>query len=141
MKGTPMINCYLMILIFLDILLQRCYGSWGCFSIGEPFLSIYRPVNLFPLHPEVLDVKFYLKTRKNPDLFERLRPENNDSFTQHNFNPKQQTKFIIHGYLEHGHQKWIQVSDHFVFGQFGEKRKVIHIQKTNEEKNKAVGTL
>ncbi|XP_071033541.1 pancreatic triacylglycerol lipase [Parasteatoda tepidariorum] len=91
-----------------DLLLQRCYGRWGCFSIGEPFLSIYRPVNLFPLHPDVLDVKFFLKTRNNPDLFERLRPESNDSFTQRYFDPKQQVKFIIHGYLEHAHQKWIQ---------------------------------
>ncbi|XP_035211608.1 pancreatic triacylglycerol lipase-like isoform X2 [Stegodyphus dumicola] len=91
-----------------DLLLQRCYGRWGCFSIGEPFLSIYRPVNLFPLHPDVLDVKFFLKTRRNPDLFNKLRPESNESFTQQNLNPKQGVKFIIHGYLEHGHQKWIQ---------------------------------
>ncbi|GFY73176.1 inactive pancreatic lipase-related protein 1 [Trichonephila inaurata madagascariensis] len=91
-----------------DLLLQRCYGRWGCFSIGEPFLSIYRPVNLFPLHPEVLDVKFFLKTRSNPDLFTRLRPESNESFTQQNLDPKQEVKFIVHGYLEHGHQKWIQ---------------------------------
>ncbi|GBM48469.1 Inactive pancreatic lipase-related protein 1 [Araneus ventricosus] len=91
-----------------DLLLQRCYGHWGCFSIGEPFLSIYRPVNLFPLHPDVLDVKFFLKTRSNPDLFTRLRPESNESFIQQSLDPKEAVKFIVHGYLEHGHQKWIQ---------------------------------
>ncbi|KAG8176542.1 hypothetical protein JTE90_014886 [Oedothorax gibbosus] len=88
-----------------DLLLQRCYDRWGCFSIGEPFLSIYRPVNLFPLHPDLLDVQFLLKTRANPDHFATLRPSNETALA---LDPKREVKFIVHGYLEHGHQKWIQ---------------------------------
>ncbi|XP_023215504.1 inactive pancreatic lipase-related protein 1-like [Centruroides sculpturatus] len=91
-----------------DALLKRCYGEWGCFSIGEPFLSIYRPVNLFPMHPDILDVKFFLKTRDNPDVFKELKIVENASLPEKDFVATRPLKFIIHGYLEHGHQKWIQ---------------------------------
>ncbi|CAG2177025.1 unnamed protein product [Oppiella nova] len=57
-------------------LLVRCYGKYGCFSIAEPFLSIYRPINLFPISVDILKVEFLLKTRRNPEKFEKIIAKN-----------------------------------------------------------------
>lgn len=92
-------------------LLQRCYGQYGCFSINEPFVSVYRPINLFPLPPEMLNVIFFLKTRRNPDSYQKLIAWEKASFSQANFNSSLDLKIIIHGYLEHGYQPWIKVEN------------------------------
>ncbi|EEC13300.1 triacylglycerol lipase, putative, partial [Ixodes scapularis] len=90
--------------------LTRCYGKYGCFSVGEPFLSIHRPLNLYPLPPEALGVQFLLRTRRNNEFYQRLKSGDADSFADSKFDSTRPTMFIIHGYLEHGYQKWIPVS-------------------------------
>ncbi|KAL1418189.1 hypothetical protein MTO96_026200 [Rhipicephalus appendiculatus] len=87
--------------------LTRCYGKYGCFSVGEPFLSIQRPLNLFPLPPESLNVQFFLRTRRNNEYYQRLKSGDADSFADSKFDSTRPTMFIIHGYLEHGYLKWI----------------------------------
>ncbi|KAM7286457.1 pancreatic triacylglycerol lipase [Ixodes scapularis] len=87
--------------------LTRCYGKYGCFSVGEPFLSIHRPLNLYPLPPEALGVQFLLRTRRNNEFYQRLKSGDADSFADSKFDSTRPTMFIIHGYLEHGYQKWI----------------------------------
>ncbi len=89
--------------------LKRCFGRYGCFSIAEPFLSLYRPINLFPVSPDVLNVAFLLKTRKNPEQFEKIIQKDDGTIEASNFNPTNELKIIIHGYLEHGFQSWIKV--------------------------------
>ncbi|KAL3256671.1 hypothetical protein MRX96_017127 [Rhipicephalus microplus] len=90
--------------------LTRCYGKYGCFSVGEPFLSIQRPLNLFPLPPESLNVQFFLRTRRNNEYYQRLKSGDADSFADSKFDSTRPTMFIIHGYLEHAYLKWILVS-------------------------------
>uniref|UniRef100_A0A2I9LPH1 Phospholipase A1 n=1 Tax=Centruroides hentzi TaxID=88313 RepID=A0A2I9LPH1_9SCOR len=91
-----------------DSLLTRCYDKWGCFTIGEPFFNLRRPISLFPLHPDVLDVQFLLMTRKNPDIYQKLRAGNNNSFVISNFEEGKPVKMIVHGYSEDGFQIWIK---------------------------------
>lgn len=87
--------------------LTRCYGKYGCFSVGEPFLSIHRPLNLFPLPPEALGAQFLLRTRRNNEYYQRLKSGDSDTFSDSKFDGTRPTMFIIHGYLEHAYQKWI----------------------------------
>lgn len=87
--------------------LTRCYGKYGCFSVGEPFLSIQRPLNLFPLPAEALNVQFFLRTRRNNEYYQRLKAGDADSFADSKFDSTRPTMFIIHGYLEHGYLKWV----------------------------------
>lgn len=91
-----------------DTLLTRCFDRWGCFSIGEPFFSSFRPVSLFPIHPDSLDTQFLLVTRNTPDVFQKLRPGNNASFVSSSFDPLNPIKIIIHGYRESGYADWIK---------------------------------
>lgn len=87
--------------------LTRCYGKYGCFSVGEPFLSLHRPINLFPLPPDALDVQFLLRTRRNNYIYQRLKADDADSFIDSNFDGSRPTMFIIHGYLENGYLQWV----------------------------------
>ncbi|XP_022258754.1 inactive pancreatic lipase-related protein 1-like, partial [Limulus polyphemus] len=85
-------------------LLKRCYGNFGCFSIGKPFLSIYRPINLFPAHPGVLNVHLFETSRNNPKHFQRL---NNDNESTSDFDPTKPVKILVHDYLEDANHPWI----------------------------------
>ncbi|XP_054162370.1 inactive pancreatic lipase-related protein 1-like [Oppia nitens] len=89
-------------------LLVRCYHKYGCFSIAEPFLSIYRPINLFPISPDLLNVEFLLKTRKNMERSKKIVNKNDGTYDLLDFSPKNDLKIIIHGYLENGFQSWIK---------------------------------
>ncbi|XP_013794398.2 pancreatic triacylglycerol lipase-like [Limulus polyphemus] len=88
--------------------LTRCYDEYGCFSIGEPFLSVYRPINLYPSDPRDIDVHFFLMTRRNIGQLQKLSFKDNSTFVSSTFNPSNPVKIIIHGYLEHGNEDWIQ---------------------------------
>ncbi|XP_064479475.1 inactive pancreatic lipase-related protein 1-like isoform X2 [Ornithodoros turicata] len=87
--------------------LTRCYGKYGCFSVGEPFLSLQRPINLFPVAPEALDVQFLLRTRRNNHYYQKLKSGDADSFSESKFDGSRPTMFVIHGYLESGYLRWV----------------------------------
>ncbi len=47
----------------------RCYDELGCINITRDWYHlIYRPLNVFPLPRQVIDTRFILYTRKNPNL-------------------------------------------------------------------------
>ncbi len=80
------------------------YGDLGCFTTRPPFsTSFARPVALLPATPEIIDTTFYLYTREHNISPSRL--------TYKSVNPKflnsTQTKFIVHGFLQHIDKKWI----------------------------------
>ncbi|XP_076307607.1 pancreatic triacylglycerol lipase-like [Tachypleus tridentatus] len=87
-----------------DDVLKRCYGKIGCFSIGEPFLSLYRPINLFPYPPDYLKVNFLLTTRKNPNYFQKLTT---DEISKSDFDPTKPVKILVHDYLEDVNHEWM----------------------------------
>lgn len=92
-------------------LVGRCYKPYGCFRINEPFLSIYRPINLIPEPPAALKVSFHLRTRANPSIAERLPySESSRMLKSTFFQPENALKIIVHGYLESSEESWIKVS-------------------------------
>jgi hypothetical protein len=46
----------------------RCYDELGCMTLGKGWYHlIYRPFNVFPLEREMINTRFILHTRKNPE--------------------------------------------------------------------------
>ena len=92
-------------------LVGRCYKSYGCFRISEPFRSIYRPINLIPEPPATIKVSFGLRTRANPSVAERLPYSETSKYLKSQyFNSDHKLKIIVHGYLENGEEYWIKVN-------------------------------
>ncbi|KAH9421141.1 hypothetical protein DERP_010081 [Dermatophagoides pteronyssinus] len=85
----------------------RCFEPYGCFRITEPFRTIYRPINLIPEPPNAIKIAFYLRTRNNPTLAERLPYSHTNEFLiSKYFRPESDLKIIIHGYLESSDEYW-----------------------------------
>ncbi|KAK3855350.1 hypothetical protein Pcinc_038251 [Petrolisthes cinctipes] len=91
-----------------DSLTTRCYGVYGCFNLDQPFLSLARPVNVFPLPPSVIAPDLCLYTRSNPTHCQRLLVEEPRSILGTNFRPRSEVKILTHGYLEHGQKRWLK---------------------------------
>nr|XP_027204822.1 pancreatic triacylglycerol lipase-like [Dermatophagoides pteronyssinus] len=86
----------------------RCFEPYGCFRITEPFRTIYRPINLIPEPPNAIKIAFYLRTRNNPTLAERLPYSHTNEFLiSKYFRPESDLKIIIHGYLESSDEYWV----------------------------------
>ncbi|XP_069156080.1 pancreatic triacylglycerol lipase isoform X2 [Procambarus clarkii] len=100
-----------------DSLTSRCYGVYGCFSIAQPYLSLARPINVFPLSVRDLTPKFCLYTRANPSRCQ-LRLGDPGSVTSSNFRTGAEVKVLTHGYLEHGDKKWLKrmVAEFLILG-------------------------
>ncbi|XP_014674903.1 PREDICTED: inactive pancreatic lipase-related protein 1-like [Priapulus caudatus] len=92
-------------------MLFRCYDDYGCFTkIG--WYSRCRMINQFPDAPREVDVQYKLYTRANlPDptvgnaqVFRWSEPEKiKESF----FNPKKETKILIHGFRQATYENWL----------------------------------
>ncbi|XP_076355793.1 pancreatic lipase-related protein 2-like [Tachypleus tridentatus] len=87
-----------------DDVLKRCYEKYGCFSIGEPFLSVYRPINMFPYPPDALNVHFLLTSRENPNHFQII---NTDDTSKSDLDPDKPIKVLVHDYLEDVNHPWL----------------------------------
>lgn len=88
----------------------RCFEPYGCFRITEPFRTIYRPINLIPEHPNSIKIAFYLRTRSNPTVPERLvYNENSEFLVSKYFRSESDLKMIVHGYLESSDEYWVNV--------------------------------
>ncbi|XP_069955111.1 pancreatic triacylglycerol lipase-like [Cherax quadricarinatus] len=89
-------------------LTSRCYGVYGCFSIVQPFFSLARPINVFPLPLEAIMPRFCLYTHDNPSRCQRLRVGDPKSLSSSHFRVWAQVKVLTHGYLEHGDKRWLK---------------------------------
>lgn len=79
-----------------------CYGELGCFSDDEPFSgTLTRPISLLPEMPDIIETKFYLHTRRVQG-----EPISFDAVPAH-FDPSLQTKFIIYGFIQNIHKRWV----------------------------------
>ncbi|KAK7080492.1 hypothetical protein SK128_009156, partial [Halocaridina rubra] len=98
-------------------LTTRCYGIYGCYSIDQPFLSLARPINVFPFPLDAITPKFCLYTRENPDTCQGLRVLDPKSIALSNFRVGEAVKILTHGYLEHGDKKWLKkmVSEYLIY--------------------------
>lgn len=79
----------------------KCLESLGCFYNGPPFFDpIRRPISMLPFDRDALDVRFQLFTRRNPILPREISAEDVENLKNSQFEPKNQTKIVIHGLLD-----------------------------------------
>ncbi|GAB6028920.1 hypothetical protein CHUAL_004718 [Chamberlinius hualienensis] len=96
------------LLHFFGLVFTRCYGEYGCYSLGGNFYALARPINVFPLNPEVINVTFYLYNRYN-FAGEKIFDYNNlIDLTNSSFCESCETKIIIHGFIESTVKPWVK---------------------------------
>nr|CAD7194230.1 unnamed protein product [Timema douglasi] len=88
----------------------RCYEELGCLNVTrEWYHLIFRPFNVFPLPRRVIDTRFVLYTRKNPLEGHVLRVSNDQTIRKSYFDPKKETKLIIHGFIDTPLSTWVKM--------------------------------
>ncbi|KAI9556632.1 hypothetical protein GHT06_016422 [Daphnia sinensis] len=87
---------------------ERCYGTFGCYSVNRPWTSSNRPINNFPEAPEIIQPAFCLYTRHNRSRCQNLVTGDVNSIQRSGLDSSRRLLFIVHGYLEHGNKKWIK---------------------------------
>ncbi|KAH9629003.1 hypothetical protein HF086_007488 [Spodoptera exigua] len=90
-----------------DAELERCYGTYGCFSKAYPWTE-HRPDNFFPVPPEAMAVRYPAFTRRNRKIPVLFEADNKEKIANANLDPRGPFYFISHGFLEGGHKPWIQ---------------------------------
>lgn len=73
----------------------------------EWYHLIHRPFNVFPLPRSVINTRFILYTENNPIDGQLLQADDKDGIRKSNFNPKWNTKFIIHGFIDTPLSNWV----------------------------------
>lgn len=84
----------------------------GCFEITSDFYHFqYRPINLLPQDRHIIHTKFELYTKLHPKEVHLLDIDDIDDLKETPFDPKHQTKFIVHGFIDNKfYGKWMEVS-------------------------------
>jgi pancreatic triacylglycerol lipase len=89
----------------------RCYDALGCLNITRSWYHlILRPINLFPLARNVINTRFILYTRSNPNEGTFLRVEDESTIEESHFDPNKSTKFIVHGFIDTPLSNWVKRS-------------------------------
>ncbi|XP_015514393.1 pancreatic triacylglycerol lipase-like isoform X2 [Neodiprion virginianus] len=87
----------------------RCYEDLGCLNITRSWYHLlHRPFNVFPLPREVINTRFILYTKANPTEGQVLIASKDKSIKRSNFDPKRETKFIIHGFIDTPLSNWVK---------------------------------
>ena len=81
-----------------------CFLKYGCFAVDEYFNVKDAAL---PSHPDVIQTKFYLYTRRNLKNVEQLKLDNITTITSSNFDPSRKTIFIVHGFAHHSQKPWV----------------------------------
>ena len=81
-----------------------CFSKYGCFSINKYFQVKHAAL---PSHPNIIQTKFFLHTRRNPKSAEELKLNNISSITTSNFDPSRKTILIVHGFAHHSQKPWV----------------------------------
>ncbi|XP_044578990.1 pancreatic lipase-related protein 2-like [Cotesia glomerata] len=87
----------------------KCFDEFDYLSIPISWYHlVYRPFNLFPLSRYIINTTFALYTRSNTTKGQILNKGNCYFENKWNFDSKQKTKFIIHGYFESSSTNWVK---------------------------------
>ncbi|XP_038266391.1 inactive pancreatic lipase-related protein 1-like [Dermochelys coriacea] len=87
---------------------EVCFERLGCFTDDIPWAgTIERPVAKLPWSPEKINTHFLLYTKKNPNNFQEITAINPATIGYSNFNTSKITRFIIHGFIDHGEENWL----------------------------------
>ncbi|XP_078711176.1 pancreatic lipase-related protein 2-like [Lampetra fluviatilis] len=87
---------------------QVCYDL-GCFTDDVPYSdSTERPIKQLPDSPEKINTLFLLFTKANPDTWQELKSRDPSTIGASNFGSGKKTAFVVHGFIDHGEQDWVQ---------------------------------
>ncbi|XP_007469662.1 PREDICTED: pancreatic lipase-related protein 2 isoform X2 [Lipotes vexillifer] len=87
---------------------EICYKPFGCFSDEKPWARIFqRPLKLSPWSPKDIDTHFLLYTNENPNNYQEINVTDLATIEASNFQLDRKTRFIIHGFLNNGEDRWI----------------------------------
>ncbi|XP_068112921.1 pancreatic lipase-related protein 2-like [Hyperolius riggenbachi] len=87
---------------------EVCYEHLGCFSNESPWQgTLQRPISKLPWPPEKINTQFFLLTRQNPKLHQKLNSTNLVSITKSSFQTSRKTVFIVHGMADKAENNWV----------------------------------
>ncbi|GFQ66492.1 pancreatic triacylglycerol lipase [Trichonephila clavata] len=80
---------------------EVCMKELGCFKITSDFISVlHRPINVVPHDRVTINTRFLLYTRKHPKESDPLIATDPNTIKKSTLNPKNPTKFIVHGFMD-----------------------------------------
>lgn len=86
-----------------------CYKDLGCFTNEGEFNAIERPVNFLPESPDAINARYWLLNRKD-QVGVSMIYNDEDAIRNSTFDPKKETKFLIHGYKSSTAKTWVHVA-------------------------------
>ncbi|CAL4116596.1 unnamed protein product [Meganyctiphanes norvegica] len=87
---------------------DQCYGEIGCLvTPPEFFHPLHRPINLPPFSRDEVNVTYRIHTRQIPHGTIVPALELQERFNRSSFNPRKDTKIIIHGFLDSYAATWM----------------------------------
>uniref|UniRef100_A0A8C9N4P1 Triacylglycerol lipase n=1 Tax=Serinus canaria TaxID=9135 RepID=A0A8C9N4P1_SERCA len=89
---------------------EVCYDRLGCFSDDAPWSgTVERPIYKLPWKPESIGTQFLLYTRQNENYAQvrTVSAVDKSTITASNFNTNRKTRFIVHGFIDHGEENWL----------------------------------
>ncbi|GAV01862.1 hypothetical protein RvY_12504 [Ramazzottius varieornatus] len=86
---------------------HTCCADLGCYSSGGDFFDLlHRPINSVPSCSLKDKLKYHLNTRRNSKVTQILDSYETSTIDKSNFNPRQKTFIIIHGFLDDYRWPW-----------------------------------
>ncbi|XP_021255822.1 pancreatic triacylglycerol lipase-like isoform X2 [Numida meleagris] len=87
---------------------EVCYDRLGCFTDDRPWSgTAERPIYKLPWSSEKIGVQFLLYTRENSNNYQEISAVNSATIGSSNFRTSRKTRFIVHGYIDHGEETWL----------------------------------
>ncbi|XP_006088226.1 pancreatic lipase-related protein 2-like [Myotis lucifugus] len=87
---------------------EVCYEPFGCFPDEKPWTGVLqRPLKLSPWSPKDVNTRFLLYTNENPNSFQRISSTDLATVNASNFHLDRMTRFIIHGFIDKGEERWL----------------------------------
>ncbi|KAM6184770.1 pancreatic lipase-related protein 2-like [Rhynchocyon petersi] len=105
-----MLSSWILSILLLNTVtgMELCFKNLGCFSDQKPWGgTLQRPLKLLPWMPKLINTRFLLYTNENPDKYQLIDATNPDTIKASNFRPDRKTRFIIHGFIDKGENKWL----------------------------------
>ncbi|XP_025025769.1 pancreatic triacylglycerol lipase-like isoform X2 [Python bivittatus] len=87
---------------------EVCFPRLGCFTDDIPWAgTVERPISRLPWAPEKINTRFLLYTKNNPNNFQEITAINPETIVYSNFNASKITRFITHGFIDKGEERWL----------------------------------
>ena len=89
-----------------------CDDDLGCLYVTDGWYSTpWRPLNMVPHRRNSIRTRFFIHTRENRNHRRNHQVVAYEPWTLHQqegFDPSKTTKFLIHGFIDHGNMDWVK---------------------------------